>query len=149
MAIWSVKPTDKKSIIERQYWSNGGESFIWDTVWRWGEFHVTTEDDNPPELEAGVDIYNCDYECELISCDDGCYEDIDYDGCSEETRDMIEALLEEGDSIYDLEGQGWYNSETEMIIDSDMEIEMVEPTGEKVEEQPSDAVDNPPAKWPF
>ena len=66
MAIWSVKPVYKKSIIERQTWENGGDSFVYETGWRWGEFHVTTEDDNPPVLEEGVDLFNCDYEVELI-----------------------------------------------------------------------------------
>lgn len=145
MAVWSVKPSFKKSIIERQTWCNGGDSFVWETGWRWGEFHVTTEDDNPPVLEAGVDIYNCDYDAELYETVDGCWDDMNYDGCSDETREQIEAFLEEGNSVFDLEEEGWYNSDTEMIIDCDMDIEMLEPTGEK--EPVGD--DEPKAKWPF
>ena len=143
MAIWSVKPLWKKSIIERQEWSNGGDTFIWETGWRWGEFHVTTEDDNPPVLEAGVDIYNCDYDTELYECNDGCWEEYDFDGCSEETREWLEEYFEEN-SIFDLEEEGWYNSETEMIIDCDMEIEMIEPTGDT----PEETVDDGKPKWP-
>lgn len=149
MATWSVKPQYKKSIIERQTWVNGGESFVYETGWRWGEFTVFTEDDNPPKLEAGVDIFNCDYETQMEYTDDGCWDDYDWDDCSEETKERLEAFFEEGNSVFDLEEEGWYNSDTEMIIDCDMDIVMVEPTGEKVEEQPSDAVENPPAKWPF
>lgn len=145
MAVWSVKPQEKKSIIERQIWANGGESFVYETGWRWGEFTVTTEDDNPPILEAGVDIYNCDYDTELEYTDDGCWDDYDYDDCSEETRDKLQEFFDEGNSVFDLEEEGWYNSETEMIITCDMDIEMVEPTGEKVEE----TKDEPKAKWPF
>ena len=143
MAIWSVKPTWKKSIIERQTWVNGGDSFVYETGWRWGEFHVTTEDDNPPVLEAGVDIYNCGYDSELYECNDGCWDDYDYDGCSEETREWLEEYFEEN-SIFDLEEEGWYNSETEMIIDCDMTIEMIEPTGDT----PEETVDDGKPKWP-
>ena len=144
MAIWSVKPQWKKSIIERQTWVNGGDSFVYETGWRWGEFHVTTEDDNPPVLEAGVDLYNCDYDVELYECNDGCWDDYDYDGCSEETREFLEEFFEEN-SVFDLEEHGWYNSETEMIIDCDMDIEMLEPTGDTPEQ--IEVV--PEKKWPF
>ena len=144
MAIWSVKPQWKKSIIERQTWVNGGDSFVYETGWRWGEFHVTTEDDNPPVLEAGVDIYDCGYDTELYECNDGCWDDYDYDGCSEETREFLEEFFEEN-SVFDLEEHGWYNSETEMIIDCDMDIEMIEPTGDTPEQ--IEVV--PEKKWPF
>jgi hypothetical protein len=145
MAIWSVKPVYKKSIIERQTWENGGDSFVYETGWRWGEFHVTTEDDNPPVLEEGVDLFNCDYEVELIETSDGCWDDYDYDNCSDETREKLEEFFDDGGSIFDIEEEGWYNSETEMIINCEMEIELVEPTGEKVEE----SEDEPKSKWPF
>ena len=144
MAVWKVTPNWKKSVIERQTWCNGGDSFVYETGWRWGEFHVTTEDDNPPELEPGVDIYNCGYDSELYECTDGCWDDYDYDECSEETREKLEEYFEEGNSVFDLEEEGWYNSETEMIIDCDMTIEMIEPTGEPKEEP----VDDGKPKWP-
>lgn len=145
MAIWSVKPLHKKSIIEKQYWQNGGELIIWETGWRWGEFHVTTEDDTPPDLPAGSNIYSCGYDAELYETTDGCWDNVDYYDCSDETRERIEAFLEEGNSIFDLEEEGWYNSETEMIIDCEMEITMIEPTGENKET----VEDEPKAKWPF
>jgi hypothetical protein len=125
MATWSVKPQWKKSIIERQEWTKDGQTFIWSTGWRWGEFIVYTDDDNPPELEAGVDIYNCGYDTELYECNDGCWEEYDFDGCDDETREFLEEFLEEN-SVFDLEEHDWYNSETEMIIDCDMDIEKVE-----------------------
>ena len=145
MAVWSVKPQWKKSIIERQTWCNGGDTIVWETGWRWGEFHVTTEDDNPPDLQPGVDIYNCDYDAELYETTDGCWEEYDYDGCSDETREKIEEFLEEGNSIFDLEEEGWYNSDTEMIIDCEMDIDMIEPTDatKAKEDVPSDK------QWPF
>ena len=125
MAVWSVKPQWKKSIIERQEWTKDGQSFIYETGWRWGEFHVYTDDDNPPEITPGVDIYDCGYDSELIETSDGCWDDYDFDGCDDETREWLEEFLEEN-SVFDLEEHGWYNAETEMIIDCDMTIERVD-----------------------
>ena len=144
MAIWSVKPTWKKSIIERQEWIKGEERLIVETGWRWGEFTVETEDDNPPEIESGVDIYNCGYDSELVECSDGCWEEHDMDECNEETREFLEEFLEEN-SAFDLEEHGWSIGDTEMIIDCDLEIEMIEPTGDVPEETPVTQT----AKWPF
>jgi len=136
MAVWSVKPDWKKSIIERQIWTKEGVAgYIGiETGWRWGEFHVTTEDDTPPDLVAGVDIYNCDYECELVSLDDGCWEESDIDVLDEELRNELETFLEDN-SVHDLEELGWILDDTEMTIDCDMTIEMIEPT-ELVKEEP-------------
>ena len=145
MAIWSVKPQYKKSIIERQTWCNGGDSFVYETGWRWGEFFVTTEDDKPPVLESGVDIFDCGYEVEMNYTDDGCWDDYDYDDCSDETREKLEEYFDDGGSVFDLEEEGWYNSETQMIIDCDMDIELVDSTSE---EQPVDD-ETPKAEWPF
>jgi hypothetical protein len=79
MATWSVKPAWKKSIIERNYLTKDGNTVMIETGWRWGEFTVETEDDNPPNIEAGVDIYDCGYESELVETDDGCWEEHDFD----------------------------------------------------------------------
>lgn len=143
MATWSVKPTWKKSIIERQEWCKDGNSFIYETGWRWGEFLVFTEDDNPPEIESGVDIFNCGYDTELVETSDGCWDEYDFDDCDEIVKEEIEAFLEEGNSVFDLEEQGWYNGDTEMIIDCELEITMVEPTGDSEPEVESDG-----PKWP-
>ena len=114
-----------------------------ETGWRWGEFHVTTDDDNPPDIEAGVDIYNCGYDAELVETNDGCWEEHDFDECDEETQEWLEEFFEEN-SWLDLEDEGWSQGDTEMIIDCDLIIEMIEPT-EPTEEKPDD--ENKP-KWP-
>ncbi len=127
MATWSVKPEWKKSIIERQYWSKGDNTFVYETGWRWGEFLVHTDDDTPPVLEPGVDILNCGYESEMIETNDGCWEDYDYDDCDEETQEWLEEYFEDGNSVFDLEEEhGWTSNDCEMIIDCDMIIEKVE-----------------------
>jgi len=151
MAVWSVKPEWKKSIIERQEWSKDGQTFLYEIGWRWGEFHVYTDDDNPPNIEAGVDIYNCDYESELIETSDGCWEDYDYDDCDEETREWLEEFLEEN-SVFDLEEHGWHSGDTEMIIDCDMEIVMIESTsGDKTKQEidTNESENSDDKKWPF
>ena len=125
MVTWSVRPEWKKSIIERQIWTKGEDSFVYELGWRWGEFHVYTEDDNPPELEPGVDIMNCGYESEMIETTDGCWDEYDYDDCSDETREWLQEFLEDN-SVFDLEEHGWICDECEFIIDCDMIIEKVE-----------------------
>lgn len=121
MATWNVQPVYKKSVIERNYMTKGDDMIVVETGWRWGEFQVFTEDDNPPNIEAGVDIYDCGYESELVETFDGCWEDIDYDECSDKTRVWVEEFLEEN-SYYDLEEHGWSFGDCEMIIDCDLKI---------------------------
>lgn len=124
MKTWSVKPQYKKSILERQFWMKDGVAgyITHETGWRGGEFIVTTEDENPPVLESGVDIYACGYDSELVETFDGCWEEVEYDLQDSEVEEEVRAFLEEN-SIFDLEELGWYCDDTEMIIDCDMIIE--------------------------
>lgn len=125
MARWKITPTWKKSIIERQYWDKDDMSLTHEIGWRWGEFFIETEGDDPPELESGVNMFDCGYECDDWSTDDGCWEDTDLDDMTDLQREVVELFLEEN-SIFDLEEDGWIMSECEMIIDCDLEIEKVE-----------------------
>ena len=126
MALWKVTPDWKKSVIERNYLTKDGNTVMAETGWRWGEFSVETEDDTPPVLEAGVDLYNCDYDVELVETNDGCWEEHDMDECDEPTRKWLEEFFDEGNSWLDLEEHGWIQQDCEMIIDCDMTIEKVE-----------------------
>jgi hypothetical protein len=126
MATWSVKPIWKKSIIERQRIKKDDNILVVETGWRWGEFTVYTDDDNPPEIEAGVDIYDCGYESELVETSDGCWEEHDYDEVDDETQAWLEKFFGEGNSWLDLEEHGWLFDDCEMIIDCDLEITKVE-----------------------
>jgi hypothetical protein len=125
MATWSVKPVWKKSIIERQYFEKDGDIIMHETGWRWGEFHVYTDDDEPPKLEPGVDMYDCGYESEMIETNDGCWEETNYDDCDDDVAEEVQAFLEDN-SVYDLEELGWIPTDCEMIIDCDMTIEKVD-----------------------
>lgn len=134
MATWRVEPTFKKSVIERNYLTKGDNTVMAETGWRSGSFYVYTDDDNPPNIEAGVDIYNCGYESELIETWDGCWEDIDTDDCDDETREWLEEFFDEGNSWLDLEEHGWSQDECEMIIDCDLQITKINDDG--TEEDP-------------
>lgn len=122
---WKITPQWKKSIIEKNYWTKGPDTIIQITGWRGGEFIVITDDENPPNIEAGVDIYNCGYESELVETYDGCWEELDFDDCVDSVRELVEEFLDEGNSVYDLEEQGWICNDAEMIIDCDLNIEKV------------------------
>lgn len=160
MATWKVEPTWKKSVIERNYLTKGSNTVMVETGWRWGEFLVYTDDDNPPEIESGVDIYNCDYETELQETWDGCWEEVDYDECDDETREWLEEFFEEGNSWLDLEENGWSQDECEMIIDCELkmtklnddgsESDVVVMTGVDEDEETTEATKiEPGSPWPF
>ena len=125
MALWKIEPTWKKSLIERMYFVKDGNKVVIETGWRWGEFTCETEDDNPPEIEAGADLWDCGYDVEMIEMNDGCWEEHDMDECDEETREWLEEFLEEN-SWMDLEEHGWTNTESECIIDCDPSIERID-----------------------
>ena len=126
MATWKVTPKWKKSIIEYNHLTKDDNELIIETGWRWGEFLVYTDDDNPPKLEPGVDILNCGYESEMVETEDGCWEEHHYDDCDEETQEWLENYFEEGNSYFDLEEHGWLFTDGEFIIDCEMNIEKVE-----------------------
>ena len=126
MALWKLEPTWKTSLIERIYYIKGDNRFMAETGWRWGEFTVETDDDNEPCIEAGTDLWNCDYTVEMIELTDGCWEEHDMDDCDEETTEWLENFFEEGGSYLDLEDEGWTQTDAEMIIDCDPEFEKLE-----------------------
>lgn len=125
MALWKVTPNWKKSCVERQYFTKGDKTIVQEIGWRWGEFFIETEDDTPPELAEGVDIFSCDYELQDWSTDDGCWEQYEYQGFTEEEQEEMEEWLEEN-SAYELEENGWTATEGEMFIQCEMTIESAE-----------------------
>lgn len=121
MAIWSIKPELRKSIFERVYLTKEKQELVIETCWRSGEFTLETEDENPPDIQSGVDIYNCEYSYELVETSDGS-EYFDMSKCTEETKEWINNFLVDH-SWLDLENHGWMQIECEMIIDCDLLIE--------------------------
>ena len=125
MAIWNIQPTWKKSLRERIHYTKDDKTIIVETGWRWGEFTCETEDDNPPLIEEGVDLFNCDYEVEMQETFDGCWEEREFYGFTEEEEEAMIEWLDEN-SAWDLEEEGWIQSECEMIMDCDPSIEKLE-----------------------
>jgi hypothetical protein len=128
MALWKVEPTWKKSCIERETWHKDGQSITMETGWRWGEFIIETEGDEPPVIEEGIDLFNCDYEVVDWSTDDGCWCDYEYEGMTEEEIAEKQEWFDDGNSLWDLESDGWSQDDTEMIITCEVSIERVEDT---------------------
>ena len=124
MTTWKIEPTYKKSIIERIHYCRDGKEIIEETGWRWGEFTCETEDDNPPILEEGVDLYSSGYDIQMEYCDDGCWTEYEFNGFTEEEQEEMEQWLEEN-SIFDLESEGWICSDTEMIMNCEPTIEKI------------------------
>ena len=125
MATWKIQPTWKKSLIERSFYDKDGKTIIVETGWRWGEFTCETEDDNPPEIEAGDDLYSCGYDVEMQECTDGCWEEYEFQGFTEDEEEEMREWLDEN-SYLDLEEEGWIPSDTEMIIDCEPSIERID-----------------------
>ena len=129
MATWSIQPTFKKSIREVMYYYKEGKEITIETGWRWGEFTCETEGDEPPLIEEGVDLFNCDYEVEMQETFDGCWEEREFYGFTEEEEEAMIEWLDEN-SAWDLEEEGWHQSECEMIMDCEPEITLVSETDE-------------------
>jgi len=125
MAEWSIKPTWKKSLVETIHFYKDDKRIAVETGWRWGEFSCITEDDTPPVIEEGTDLYNCDYDVELVETDDGCWTSYEFFGFTEEEEQEMEEWLDEN-SFFDLEEDGWICGDTEMVIDCEPEITRVD-----------------------
>jgi len=129
MALWKIIPTWKKSIVEVQEWVKPGSDDVitHEIGWRWGEFFIETEDDNPPKIEEGVDMFNLpdDLTCEDWSTEDGCWEETDIEIDDENEYEEVEEFLSEN-SIYDLEEKDWVLSDSYMYINCELNIEKVD-----------------------
>lgn len=137
MATWSVKTAEKKSIEEHEIWTKGKMTIRRITGFRWGEYHVTTEDENPPEFELAavpggddnedsVNMNECGYESEMIELDDSWYEDIVWpDNMAPFARDTMEVKWDE-DPYSGWEENGWLLDETEVWFTGPLEINRVE-----------------------
>jgi hypothetical protein len=125
MALWKIEPSWKKSLAERMHYHKDDKTIIIETGWRWGEFTCETEGDEPPVIEEGADLYDCGYDVEMQYCDDGCWEEREFDGLTEEEEEAMNEWLDEN-SWLDLEEEGWTMGDTEMIITCDPLIELIE-----------------------
>ena len=128
MATWKVEPTWKKSIVEKAYWVKDGKTIVNEIGWRWGEFTIETEGDDPPEIDEDTDLFSADFEVVDWSTHDGCWEDNEFEGDWEDNElEEMEECLSSGDiSVYDLEEEGWSCHDSELFITCEVEITKVE-----------------------
>jgi len=115
MATWQIEPSWKKSLAERMHFTKDGKRIVIETGWRWGTFICETEDDTPPVIEEGTDLFDCDYEVEMQETSDGCWEEREFHGFTDEEEEAMEEWLDEN-SWLDLEEDGWDQVDNEMII---------------------------------
>jgi len=130
LTYWTIKPQDKKSIEEVEHFTKDGMEIVHRTGWRWGEWTVTTNDNNPPEFEivdGRVDINNCYAnnieDVELVETSDGCWDDMEWpDDIDADERNKLEEAIEEEGYYTALEENDWWSSDTEMYISGPIEI---------------------------
>lgn len=125
MALWKIEPTYKKSCIEREIWYNDTKNVIQETGWRWAEFIVRTETDEPPVIDENTDIFNADFDLVDWSADDGCWCEYEYEGMTDEEIETLSEWFDEGNAIWELDSQGWSQGDTEMYITCEVTIERV------------------------
>jgi hypothetical protein len=131
MTIWKVANSHKKMCEEREIWTKDDKTIIRINGFRWGTFTVETNNGEPPEdidpeNPDGINMYdyfsdNADNGAELESMDDGCYLDYEFNGIDEAEQEELQAAMEDDHYEY-LEGNGWYNSETEAWLYGPLEI---------------------------
>jgi len=126
MTTWKVEPTLKKSVVERVYWTKGNKTIINELGWRWGEFIIETEGDDPPVIDEDTDLFGSDFEVADFSTSDGCWEENEFIGdWTDDEQEEMEERLNEEISVYELENEGWICETSEMFITCDVEIKKV------------------------
>lgn len=129
MATWKVSTTQKKSVEEHELWQKNDMVIRVINGYRWGTWTVETEDDDPPELDQtegpgadAVNMYDCGYDTELVSLDDGWYGDIIWpDDMSDDERERLQEIWDE-DWSAGWEAEGWTQYDTECWASGELEI---------------------------
>lgn len=137
MADWKVTTSFKKSVEEHELWQKGDMVIRRITGFRWGEWIVETNDDNPPILNQdsgpggdGINMYGYYEEnveqINMVFLDDGWYTEVIWpDDISEEEQERLEELWDE-DPYDSWEEDGWINYETECWAFGPLDIEKIE-----------------------
>ncbi len=118
MATWTISNYHKKNAVEKQFWVKDGVTIIKEEGFRWGSWSCESEERPDVDLNNpdGYDVLNTDYDWEMQDMEDGCWADWTFpEDMPEEEQERIQALWEE-EWFDGLEGDGWYNDETEHWI---------------------------------
>lgn len=115
MTTWTLSTIEKKSVEEHEIWVKDGVTIKRINGFRWGS--VYCEDDERPDIDLdnpdGINVFDCVYDFELNSLDDGWYGDWEFpeDFDPEEQERIINGYDEEGYEF--MENEGWDNYENE------------------------------------
>ena len=127
MATWKLSNLEKKSCIEQEFWRHPDykQPIVKEVGWRWGTFYC--ESDEKPDIDLanpdGFSVYDSEYDWQLDSMDDGCWEDITYpDDMPEEEQERLQELWDE-DSYSAWEEAGLYNDDTEVTLTGELSLE--------------------------
>jgi hypothetical protein len=129
MATWKVSTKEKKSVEEHELWQKDDMVIRVVNGFRWGTWTVETEDDDPPDLDQtegpgadAVNMYDCGYDTELVSLDDGWYGDIIWpDDMPDDERERMQEIWDE-DWSAGWEEEGWAQYDTECWASGELEI---------------------------
>jgi hypothetical protein len=115
MATWKLSTQYKKSAVERSIWTKDGITVVREEGYRWGTFYC--ESDEKPDIDLdnpeGISVFDCGYDFELDSLDDGWSADVEYpDDMDEEEQERMNELWDE-DAYEAWEGEGWSNDDSE------------------------------------
>ena len=133
MTEWKVSTQNKKCVEEHEIWQKDNMIIRRITGFRWGNWLVTTNDDNPPILNQdsgpggnAVNMYDYfDENVENIELDflnDGWYAEVIWpNDMSAEERKRLDNLWEE-ESYSSWEDDGWVNYETECWASGPLDI---------------------------
>lgn len=141
MTQWTVSPADKKSIEEHELWEKDGMAIRRITGFRSGSWIVATNNDQEPEFEFesvpfgspdkdSIDLNNaCVNNIEEVELDevvDSCYDEIIWpEDMDDNERDRLADLWDDGE-YSSWEDDGWVNTETQMWVWGDLNIEQLD-----------------------
>lgn len=123
---YKVSPLNKKSVTEIESWTKDGETIKHSIGWRWGAVIVQEKPDlDDYDPDAGIDVYG-ELDCELDSCDDGCWEDWEYpESWTDDDISAFEEAWEEDWHDAPL-NMGFEEGDTELWFSGELEITEVE-----------------------
>lgn len=127
MPTWVLSNLEKKNCVEREFWNHPDYSnpIIREIGWRWGSFSCSSTEKPEIDLENpdGLYVYDTDYDFEMDSLDDSCWEEWVWpEEIPQEERKRLEELWEE--DFYD----GWENDgisldESEVVLHGPLSLE--------------------------
>jgi hypothetical protein len=115
MATWVLTTVEKKSVEEIEFWFKDGKTIKRSTGFRWGKVYCESDEKLDIDLDnpEGISVFDCGYDFELDSLDDGWSADVEYpDDMDEEEQERMNELWDE-DAYEAWESEGWSNDDSE------------------------------------